>query len=74
MQYMCNLSCRWVLASQDRLDQLLIHTNQGSQYRATDYRELLDKHKISCSMSAIACSRVELNPHQSFALHDSFPQ
>lgn len=35
--------------------QLLIHTDQGSQYRATDYRELLKKHKISCSMSAKGC-------------------
>jgi len=34
---------------------LLIHTDQGSQYRATDYRILLEKHKISCSMSAKGC-------------------
>ncbi len=34
---------------------LLIHTDQGSQYRATDYRILLENHKISCSMSARGC-------------------
>jgi putative transposase len=33
-------------------DQLLIHTDQGSQYRATAYRQLLVGRKISCSMSA----------------------
>ena len=36
-------------------DGLLIHTDQGSQYRATAYRQLLDNHKISCSMSAKGC-------------------
>ena len=36
-------------------DRLLIHTDQGSQYRATAYRQLLDNHKISCSMSAKGC-------------------
>ena len=36
-------------------EQLLIHTDQGSQYRAIDYRKLLEKHKISCSMSAKGC-------------------
>ncbi len=36
-------------------DQLLIHTDQGSQYRATAYRQLLENHKISCSMSAKGC-------------------
>lgn len=36
-------------------DQLLIHTDQGSQYRATAYRQLLEGHKISCSMSAKGC-------------------
>jgi putative transposase len=36
-------------------EQLLIHTDQGSQYRANDYRELLQKEKITCSMSARAC-------------------
>jgi transposase InsO family protein len=35
--------------------QLLIHTDQGSQYRATAYRQLLEAHKISCSMSAKGC-------------------
>ena len=36
-------------------EQLLIHTDQGSQYRATAYRQLLEAHKISCSMSAKGC-------------------
>ena len=36
-------------------DQLLIHTDQGSQYRATAYRQLLEEHQISCSMSAKGC-------------------
>jgi transposase InsO family protein len=34
---------------------LLIHTDQGSQYRASDYRILLEKHEIGCSMSAKGC-------------------
>jgi len=36
-------------------DQLLIHTDQGSQYRATAFRELLANHGITCSMSAKGC-------------------
>ena len=36
-------------------DQLLFHTDQGSQYRAAAYRQLLENHKISCSMSAKGC-------------------
>jgi transposase InsO family protein len=36
-------------------DQPLIHTDQGSQYRANDYRELLQQEKITCSMSAKGC-------------------
>ena len=36
-------------------DRLLIHTDQGSQYRATACRQLLDNHKISSSMSARDC-------------------
>ena len=40
---------------QVKAEQLLIHTDQGSQYRATDYRELLKKHQIHCSMSAKSC-------------------
>ena len=36
-------------------EQLLIHTDQGSQYRATDYRTLLQKRQILCSMSAKGC-------------------
>jgi len=35
--------------------QLLLHTDQGSQYRATDYRDLLKEQKIVCSMSAKGC-------------------
>jgi len=33
-------------------EKLLIYTDQRSQYRATAYRQLLENHKISCSMSA----------------------
>ena len=36
-------------------EQLLIHTDQDSQYRATAYRELLEGHGITCSMSAKGC-------------------
>ena len=36
-------------------ETLLLHTDQGSQYRATDYRVLLKKHEISCNMSAKGC-------------------
>jgi transposase InsO family protein len=36
-------------------DQLLIHTDQGSQYRANAYRQLLEIHKITPSMSAKCC-------------------
>ena len=36
-------------------EQLIIHTDQGSQYRGSDYRKLLRKHGISCSMSAKGC-------------------
>jgi transposase InsO family protein len=36
-------------------DQLLIHTDQRSQYRAIAYRQLLATHKISCSMSGKGC-------------------
>ena len=36
-------------------EQLIIHTNQGSQYRDSDYRKLLRKHGISCSVSAKCC-------------------
>jgi transposase InsO family protein len=36
-------------------ETLLLHTDQGSQYRATVYRELLGKHEIACSMSARGC-------------------
>ncbi|MCX5950537.1 MAG: IS3 family transposase, partial [Cyanobacteria bacterium] len=34
---------------------LIFHTDQGGQYRASDYRKLLRKHGISCSMSATGC-------------------
>ncbi|WP_254940450.1 DDE-type integrase/transposase/recombinase [Cyanobium sp. Morenito 9A2] len=33
-------------------EQLILHTDQGSQYRAADYRDLLREQKIVCSMSA----------------------
>jgi putative transposase len=36
-------------------ETLLLHTDQGSQYRATTYRDLLRKHVIVCSMSAKGC-------------------
>jgi putative transposase len=36
-------------------EKLLIHTDQGSQYRATNYRGLLANHEIVCSMSAKGC-------------------
>jgi putative transposase len=36
-------------------EQLLLHTDQGSQYQANDYRDLLKKHEITCSMSAKGC-------------------
>jgi hypothetical protein len=53
----------WVLEALNRAvgqrqiepDQLLIHTDQGSQYRAAAYRQLLEDHQISCSMSAKGC-------------------
>jgi len=36
-------------------EQLLIHTDQGSQYRAIAYRELLEARGITCSKSAKGC-------------------
>ena len=33
-------------------EMLLINRGQGTQYRVTDYRDLLNKHEIICSMSA----------------------
>ena len=36
-------------------ETLLLHTDRGSQYRATDYRDLLGKHENVCSMSAKGC-------------------
>jgi len=36
-------------------EKLLLHTDQGSQYRATDYRDLLREQKIIRSMSAKGC-------------------
>jgi transposase InsO family protein len=36
-------------------EKLLIHTDQGSQYRASDYRDLLRKQEITRSMSAKGC-------------------
>lgn len=40
---------------QIELNQIMIHTDQESQYRAMAYRQLLEDHKISCSMSAKGC-------------------
>ena len=36
-------------------DQLLISTDQGSQYRAAAYRQQLEDRKISCNMSEKGC-------------------
>ncbi len=36
-------------------DRLQVHTDQGSQYRATAYRQLLEGRKISCRVSAKGC-------------------
>ena len=36
-------------------EKMLILTDEGSQYRANDYRKLLQKEKITCSMSAKGC-------------------
>ncbi|WP_396103320.1 DDE-type integrase/transposase/recombinase [Cyanobium sp. Morenito 9A2] len=36
-------------------ETLLIHSDQGRQYRAADYRDLLKEQKIVCSMSAKGC-------------------
>jgi len=36
-------------------DQLLINTDQGTQYRANVYQELLQNEEITCSMSAKGC-------------------
>jgi putative transposase len=36
-------------------EQLLLDTDQGSQYRATDYQDLLREQKIVCSMSNKGC-------------------
>jgi putative transposase len=36
-------------------NQLLIHTDQGSQYWAKEYQKLLQKEKITCNMSAKGC-------------------
>jgi putative transposase len=41
---------------QVKREQLLLHTDQGSQYRATDYGDLLQKYEIVSSMSAKSCS------------------
>ena len=34
-----------------------MHTDQGSQYRATDYRDLLINREIVYSMSVKSCSQ-----------------
>ncbi len=36
-------------------EQLLIHTDQGSQHRAIEIHQPLEARKISCSMSAKGC-------------------
>ena len=36
-------------------EQLLMNTDQGSQYRPTANRKLLEDRKISCSMSDKGC-------------------
>jgi len=36
-------------------EKLLIHTDQGSQYRSNAYRQMLEIHKITPSMSAKGC-------------------
>jgi transposase InsO family protein len=36
-------------------EKLLLHTDQGSQYRATDYRDLLREQKIIRNISAKGC-------------------
>jgi len=36
-------------------DQLMIYPDQGSNYRATDYRDLLVRNKLVFSMSPKAC-------------------
>ena len=36
-------------------DQLLIHTDQGSQDRANAYRQMLEIHTITSSMSTKDC-------------------
>jgi transposase InsO family protein len=36
-------------------EQLLLHTDQGSQYWATDHHDLLRVQKIVCSMCAKGC-------------------
>jgi len=36
-------------------DQLLIHTDQGRQYRATAYRPAAGSRKISCRVSIKGC-------------------
>lgn len=43
---------------QVKVERLLIDTDQVSQYRATDHRELLKKHQISCSMPAKAAAGI----------------
>ena len=50
-------------------NQLLIHTNQGSQNRATAYRQLLENHKSSCSMSAKGCCWVNAVVESFFSTH-----
>jgi len=43
------------MALEDDRKPEVFHSDQGCQYRATAYRQLLEGHKISCSMSAKGC-------------------
>ncbi len=45
---------RLALASRQPVDDLLHHSDQGSQYSSEDYLALLDKHHITVSMSRTA--------------------
>jgi transposase InsO family protein len=45
---------RWS-AEYGRHNGSLIHTDQGSQYMPAAQQQLLEDHKISCSMSAKGC-------------------
>lgn len=42
---------RNALGARTPVDGILHHSDRGSQYTSNDYRKLLDKHGITCSMS-----------------------